>query len=265
MRTPSELTYSNGMGDILILGSKGFMGTHLVSALTNRRLPYIGLDADYTQKELFAGCRTASHIIHLAGLMRPVSDEEFTIVNDGLTMQLIHYLEAAGNRCPIFFASSIQASLNNPYGRAKARCEELLRKLQQDNGNPVYIYRLSNAFGPGGKPNYNSVLATFCYNILRDLPITIRDPNCIVPFVYVGDIVDTILGICEETICPSNSAPNHVLPIYPCSLGKLAKLIYAMKEAALTKTAYPTRDDFEKKLFITLCSYAPGVYSDLAK
>ena len=99
----------------------------------------------------------------------------------------------AGRR-PVVLSSSIQAALDNPYGVSKRQAEEVLANYAARTGAAVVIFRLSNVFGKWCRPNYNSVVATFCYNISHDLSISVSDPNRELALVYVDDVVEAFVA-----------------------------------------------------------------------
>jgi len=240
---------------LLILGGNGFIGRKIQAVLQKKNIDFAIFDIDNDIEELPSLLQGVTAIIHLAGQMRPADPNQFYAVNDVLTTRLIEELTKKRQKTPVIFASSTQASLENDYGRAKRQCEEMLQKLSKANGNHVYIYRLTNAFGPYGRPNYNSVLATFCYNIIHDLPIEIRDPDFVVNFIYADDIAVKFVGVAIGLIPASPETINTIEPVYPCSLGHLAELIRAFKPFALRKNEPSFTDDFERKLFTTMLSY----------
>ena len=157
---------------ILVTGSEGFIGKNLIAQLENLQAGEIlKVDKDTEPVLLQKYCRECQFVYHLAGVNRPQDPAEFHQGNFGFTSQLLELLKSYGNRCPVMLASSIQAKLDNPYGISKREGEELLQAYGKENQVPVYIYRFPNVFGKWCRPNYNSAVATFCYNIAHDLPI----------------------------------------------------------------------------------------------
>ena len=178
---------------ILVTGAKGFVGRNLVEALKNirdgkdRTRPSIKVeeifeyDIDSTQKQLDEFCASSDVVFNLAGVNRPQNAEEFMQGNFGFASTLLDTLKKHNNKCPIMLSSSIQATLigryDNDYGRSKKAGEELFFDYEKQTGAKVYVYRFPNLFGKWSRPNYNSAVATFCYNIANDLPITVNDRN----------------------------------------------------------------------------------------
>ena len=190
--------------DVAVTGARGFIRRHLCKTLTgsadHRALPLDREDATETVREYLA---QAEYMVHLAGVNRPDDPAEFGAVNVGLEPNAIakssRQLEG---RLPIIFASSIQAELDNPYGRSKLDAESVLQAHARVTGSAVQIARLPNVFGPGGRPFYNSVVATFAYLISHDRPITIDDPDRELSLVYVGDVVEQIVDALADDLSP---------------------------------------------------------------
>ena len=181
---------------ILITGANGFMGRNLAHALRNARpddtLHLIDLRS--TQEERDAASQEADFVFHLAGVNRPENPEEFMQGNRDYTSTLLDSLK---KHPPVLVTSSIQAALDNPYGQSKRAGEAVVRAYAEKHATQAYIYRLPNAFGKWSRPNYNSAVATFCYNIARGLPITVNDPSVMLHLCYIDDIIAEFLRALE--------------------------------------------------------------------
>lgn len=236
---------------VLVTGSNGFLGKHVCLALKKRDYTVLTFDVSNTDLELDNYIKEADFIIHLAGVNRPLTSEEFYDGNTNLTKKLVDLIKANKKNTPILFSSSIQASLDNDYGKSKKMAEDYLFA----SSLPVFVFRLNNVFGKWCRPNYNSACATFCYNIAHDLEISIRDRDYIVHFNYVDDIVISFINCVEGNIKASTSI-LYVHPIYDCSLGKLADLLYYFKNKVTSEQHLPLlHNDFEYKLFKTFLDY----------
>ena len=167
------------MNTILITGARGFIGRNLASHLRHRDdVRLLEYDLGGTEADLRRGAAEADVVFHLAGVNRPRDPAEFEAGNAGFTEELCRLLRLRQNRRPrIIVSSSVQAILDNPYGVSKRHAEEVLAGFARETGADVAIYRLKNVFGKWCRPNYNSVVATFCHNIAHDLPIQINDPE----------------------------------------------------------------------------------------
>ena len=253
---------------ILITGAYGFIGRNLVKTLEtvrdgkNRSTPLdtdikiYEFDIDSDPSHLDTYCMECDFVVHLAGVNRPKDEAEFMTGNFGFTSVLLETLKKHHNTCPIVVSSSTQALLQNPYGQSKKAGEELMFAYAAETGAKVMVYRFPNVFGKWCRPNYNSAVATFCYNIAHDLPITVNDRNVIMTLVYVDDIINEIISaICGNE--SRNGAYCHVPVEYKKTLGEIVDKIYAIK-ALRDKIGVPdTSDPFMMKLYSTYLSYLP--------
>ena len=247
---------------ILITGAGGFVGKNLVATL--RTADYTDLmlfEKDDTPETLADYCRRAAFVVHLAGINRPTDPSEFYTGNAGLTDTLLADLEAAGNTAPVLVTSSTQAELDNDYGKSKRQAEEAIFAHRRRTGAAVYVFRMPGVFGKWCRPNYNSVVATFCHNVAHGLPIQVRDPAFSLPLVYIDDVVACILAAFDGQVMMDRSATPicHMHPIHEVTLGRLAELIQGFA-AGRTSLAVPdlAPDSFEKKLYSTYLSYLPS-------
>ena len=247
---------------ILVTGSNGFVGKNLISELKNRgykeiyefnRNTDINLLDEYTKQ--------CDFIFHLAGVNRPKDNSEFMEGNFGFTSILLDKLKSNNNKSPILITSSIQAKLDNPYGKSKKACEDLIFNYSQDENIKSLVYRLPNVFGKWCKPNYNSAVATFCNNIANNLEIKVNDPEVTMNLVYIDDVVD-------ELINALNGHENKIdrfceVPVvYTIKLGKIVDMIYSFKESRKKLTLPNLSNEFEKKLYSTYLSYlSPNDFS----
>ena len=247
---------------ILITGAGGFVGKNLVATL--RTAGYTDLmlfEKDDTPETLADYCRRAAFVVHLAGINRPTDPSEFYTGNAGLTDTLLADLEAAGNTAPVLVTSSTQAELDNDYGKSKRQAEEAIFAHRRRTGAAVYVFRMPGVFGKWCRPNYNSVVATFCHNVAHGLPIQVRDSAFSLPLVYIDDVVACILAAFDGQVMMDRSATPicHMHPIHEVTLGRLAELIQGFA-AGRTSLAVPdlAPGSFEKKLYSTYLSYLPS-------
>ena len=237
---------------VLVTGAQGFIGKHMCQLLKRKGHTVFEYDISSTEDELKAFIKEAEFIVHLAGINRPLTVEEFYNGNTNFTAKIVDLLKKEGKFTPIIMSSSIQAELDNDYGKSKKMGEDFLF----NSGLPIYVYRLANVFGKWCRPNYNSAAATFCYNIAHDLPIQIRDREYVVHYNYVTDIVNEFLRVIEESEHVGKNDIQSVYPIYDCSLGRLADLLYYFKQEIESDRHLPLlHDEFELKLFKTFCDY----------
>nr|WP_317400753.1 NAD-dependent epimerase/dehydratase family protein [uncultured Gemmiger sp.] len=263
----------NKQSPVLITGAGGFVGRNLVATLKTRGYTDLMLfEKNDTPETLAQYCRRAAFVVHLAGINRPKDPSEFYSGNAGLTDTMLSLLEKSGSQAPVLVTSSIQATLDNDYGKSKLQAEQAIFAHGQRTGAPVFVFRMEGVFGKWCRPNYNSVVATFCHNVAHGLPIQVRDPAYSLPLVYIDDVINCILDAMEkgeavrdeEGIC-------RIHPVHTVTLGQLAETIQGFAKArggkaaealgtdGLPTLAVPALADgsFEKKLYSTYLSYLP--------
>lgn len=270
---------------ILVTGAKGFVGKNLVCALNNlkdgkdRTRPALTIDEVFeydienTPAELDIFCAQADFVFNLAGVNRPKDPEEFKKGNFGFASQLLDTLKKHGNKCPVMLSSSIQATLigryDGEYGRSKKAGEDLFFDYAKETGAKVLVYRFPNLFGKWCKPNYNSAVATFCYNTAHDLPITINDRATELELLYIDDLVTEMLDALEgkehraefdgvKTVL-SESGKYCAAPItHKVTLCEIVDLLetFGAQSKTLVVPEMP-ENSFAKKLYSTYLSYLP--------
>jgi UDP-2-acetamido-2,6-beta-L-arabino-hexul-4-ose reductase len=242
--------------NILITGARGFIGRNLTANLEARGDSVMTLfNVENSRADLRAGLETADIVYHLAGINRPEREEGFEIGNAGLTREICEILRELGRTPVVVMSSSIQAVLENPYGISKRHAEDALREFAARSGAQIRIFRLKNVFGKWCRPNYNSVVATFCHNIANDLPIQLSSPSREIELVYVDDVVEAFLA---ELPIPGRSNGHREIPSFTLRLGDLAGRIqsyYDMRANLLTPD-FAIR--FNQQLYATYLSYLPG-------
>lgn len=241
---------------VLVTGAKGFVGKNLVAELKNREYKVLEVTRETSPSFIEQFTKECDFVFHLAGVNRPKDESEFIKENVGFTSYLLDLLKENNNKSPIVLASSIQADRDNPYGKSKKMAEDLLFEFEKEVGNKVYVYRLPNLFGKWSKPNYNSVVATFCYNIARNLDIQINDPEIELTLSYIDDVLDEFIRAIEGN--PTIEGKFCIVPVtYRIKLGRLAELIYSFKESRKNRCVPDMGDEFTKKLYSTYLSYLP--------
>jgi Nucleoside-diphosphate-sugar epimerases len=243
---------------VLVTGAKGFIGKNLVAELKNRGCHTVyEYDYDSRPEQLEEYTGNCEFVFHLAGVNRPEKESEFMEGNFGFTSDMLGLLKKHGNHAPVLITSSIQALQDNPYGKSKKAGEELLLRYQEDTGVPVYIYRLQNVFGKWCRPNYNSVVATFCHNIANGLPIVVNDRERAMSLVYIDDVVSTFLSAMEGAEKPARDGLYYVMTVHPVILGELAEMIQSFRDSRGTLAIPNMAEPLVKKLYSTYLSYLP--------
>ena len=254
---------------ILITGANGFVGKNLVSTLKNikdgkdktRNIDIEDIysyDVDNTIDDLKGYTKDCDFVFHLAGINRPKDISEFYQGNATFTETLCSLLEEHDNKSPILISSSIQASRDNDYGKSKKEGEEYLLNHGKKMDSKVYIYRLANLFGKWCRPNYNSVTATWCYNVANGKDIQINDPNVELPLCYIDDVVNEFINALEGHPTACKEGIYEVYPVHYIKLGELADIIKSFKESRGTLNVPNMKEgSLEKKLYSTYLSYLP--------
>jgi len=254
---------------ILITGAKGFVGRNLCTTFYNiaqGKDKTYSIDTDITVFEfdvdtdvslLDSYCKECDFVFHLAGVNRPENEEEFMKGNFGFTSTLLDTLKKYNNTCPVMISSSIQAELDNPYGRSKKAGEELMFSYGEETGAKVLVYRLPNLFGKWCRPNYNSAIATFCNNVARDLPITVNNRDVNMTLVYIDDLVAELIAALKG--CENKEGAFCKVPVeHKITLGEIVDLIYSFRQSRTDRYVPDmTEGSFSKKLYSTYLSYLP--------
>ena len=254
---------------VLVTGAKGFVGRNL--CLTLEQMPDVEvLKYDLGDEPKLDGyAAECDFVMHLAGVNRPKDPSEFKTGNTVFTEDILEKLAARSNPPPVLLSSSIQAALDNDYGKSKLAAEDAVRAYGEKTGAPVFVYRLANVFGKWCRPNYNSAVATWVYNIARDLPIMVRDPAATVTLVYIDDVVKSFISHVErvetcreiESTCSIRSTRLKeilsVEPSYTRSLGEIVELIKSFHDESNTLMVPDQQDGFSKKLYSTYLAALP--------
>ena len=272
--------------NILVTGAKGFVGKNLVENLKcvrdgkNTTRPELKIDEIYEydvesdKEQLFYYCERADFVFNLAGVNRPKDDGEFMKGNFGFASELLEALKRYKNTCPVMLSSSVQATLagrfqTSEYGKSKLAGEELFFDYSRETGAKVLVYRFPNLFGKWCRPNYNSAVATFCYNTANDLPLTINDRNTVLELLYIDDLVEGLLDALEgkaqyceydgvEAKGEKDGRYAYIPVTHKVTLGEIADTLEKFKTQpeSLIMPEIPA-GSFAKKLYSTYLSYLP--------
>lgn len=244
------------MKKVLVTGSRGFIGKNLMEVLLRRDDIQVSTFDSTDDVSCLCGLLEDVDIVyHLAGVNRPSQTKAFEKENVDLTATMVALLEDLGSNTRIVFASSTQALENNPYGVSKKKAEGILVDYEKVTGAEVRIYRLKNVFGKWCRPNYNSVVATFCHNISHGLYISISDRQKEIEMIYIDDVITSFVGILEDINNTDNSLFHDIYPTYKITLGDLADRIFQFRESRRTLVMPDFSDDFSKRLYATYLSY----------
>jgi len=241
---------------IIITGSDGFIGRNLRLHLEEiGGVNVIGISRSTPQDSMIDSLTNADFVFHLAGVNRPLDDAEFFEGNVRFTEEVCATLRDAKRPIPMALASSTQATHDNPYGRSKLAAEAIVRDYARVTGAATHVFRLPNVFGKWARPNYNSAVATFCYNRARNLPITVHDSAARIRLAYIDDVVRCFTAALPPAVAPDGFAP--VAPVYELAVGDLAAQI---EEIAATRAVFAVPRvgvGFSRALYATYISYLP--------
>ena len=241
---------------VLVTGSAGFIGRNLCLALERRDDTVVhGIDVDDDPARLEALVKEVDWVFHLAGVNRPQDPAEFREGNVDLTTRLLGLLQADGRRVPVVFTSSIQAERDNPYGVSKREAEEVLIEHNRESGGPVCIFRLPNVFGKWSRPNYNTVVATFCHNISRGLPVQLSDRSNLIRFCYVDEVVRAFLSLMDGGEPDASRHHYELDEIFEITLGDLHDMIVSFREMRTRATVPDMSDALTRYMYSTYLSF----------
>lgn len=272
--------------NILVTGAKGFVGKNLCESLKNIRdgkdrtrqnleiEKIFEYDTDSSEEQLVSYCNEADFVFNLAGVNRPINNEEFMQGNCDFAKKLLNILKSNNNTCPVMLSSSIQATLigrygESDYGKSKLAGENLFFDYSAETGAKVLVYRFPNLFGKWCRPNYNSAVATFCSNIANDLPITVNDRAIKLELIYIDDLVTEMLDALEgrehhcefdgiNAVITESGRFCAVPTTHHVTLGEIVDLLNTFRVQPSTLVIPEISDNsFAKKLYSTYISYLP--------
>jgi UDP-2-acetamido-2,6-beta-L-arabino-hexul-4-ose reductase len=239
--------------NVLVTGANGFIGKNLIVHLNGLGINTITYTRQNSIQDLPDLIKKSNFIVHLAGENRPEDEDCFELVNSGLTSLICDEIRLIEKDIPIILASSIQAEHDNLYGKSKLSAEIAIKNLANDTGNSTYIYRLPGVFGKWCKPNYNSVVATFCHNISHNLPIQVNDPSFELSLVYIDDVVEEFIKVIQGE--RSGGKVSSVRPEYKIKLGDLSNQIKIFRESRDSLITEKVGSGFIRKLYSAYLSY----------
>lgn len=246
--------------NILVTGANGFIGKNLRVWLNEQGLHHVTcFEHEHSDADLATMVASTDFVFHLAGVNRPKHEVEFTQGNTDLTGKLVALLSATGRQIPLVLTSSIQAERDNAYGKSKAAAEQLAFDYMLKTGSPAYVYRLANVFGKWCRPNYNSAVATFCHNIVNDLPITIHDANASLSLVYIDDVCTSFINLLSAT---QSGGYQEVAPVYRTTVGAVAEALQKFKQSRINLITEEVGTGLMRALYSTYLSYfSPNDFS----
>ena len=238
-----------------ITGPNGFIATHLAGRLQADggvrvvACPRATMYEPDALRQFVSQCDT---IVHLAGANRG-DDQEIYDVNVRLAEALAEALAAAGNRPHLIFASSTQRALDNAYGRSKRAAEDRLRQWAEEAGGALGVLVIPNVYGPGCRPFYNSVVATFCHQLAHgERPVVMEDRE--VEFIWINDLVEWIRRKIDER--PAGVEVCRVAGTARATVSQLLAKLDAFRESYFEEHVVPQlADSLDVSLYTTFLSH----------
>ncbi len=240
---------------ILITGSNGFIAKNLIAELRNRKYGQLLLCSRDTESELLERyVEECDILVHLAGVNRPRNEEEYYTGNVGFTESIVHLLEKKNKQIHIIYSSTTMTARHEFYRECKRKAEKRLQDYAEKSGSVLSIFRLPNVFGKWCRPNYNSVVATFCYNISHDLDIQINDPDAQMKLVYIDDVIEKMISCMSAKGSEAEPYPE-IQDSYQITVRELAEMLYSFKTGRKQLEVPYVGNALEKKLYSTYLSY----------
>ena len=243
---------------VLVTGSNGFLGKNLIIKLKElNSYTVLEFTRANTLTELKTFLKKADYLYHLAAVNRPENDEKFNEVNVNLTKYIVDIIKKEKLNVQIVFASSSQAISNSPYGISKKKAEDILIELHETNNNMLAIFRLPGVFGKWSLPNYNSVVATFCYNLSRNIEIDIHEPDKLLEIVYIDDVIKNFLVLIDKDYRDKKTIFYRILETYSICIRDLADRIKSFEQMRTTLLTQNVGSGLGRALYATYVSFLP--------
>ena len=251
---------------VAVTGAYGFLGWHTscrLRALHGTEPVRLGRDAFIDAATLTDELLGVDVVLHIAGVNRANTDDEVEAGNVGLAETLATAIRSVGRPVDVVFANSIQAELDNPYGRGKAEASRLVGRAVRESGGHFADLLLPNLFGEHGRPGYNSFVATFAHEVAAG-----RTPN------VTGDRDIELLHAQDAAAALISAAGTSVRTVVGGEPARISTVLRAFQEfhdVYGAKGEIPdVADRFRLNLFNTYraaaftdgLGAAPGVHSD---
>ncbi|MBR2954345.1 MAG: NAD-dependent epimerase/dehydratase family protein [Clostridia bacterium] len=244
---------------VLITGAGGFIGKNLTAKLNEifDDVVIYYYDIETPEEDLDKFAKECDFVYNFAAVHRPKSEDEFDKVNHKFFCGLLDLLKKYNNKCPVLYTSSIQADNGTKYGESKIAAEKALIEYGKEIGNRIVIYRLTNTFGRWATPNHHSVVATFCYNLVNNIELTISNPDIVMNFYYIDDVIESFITQLKGEVQPCSDGIFRLEgnKVYSISLGDLAYKLTYISKCVKEDVAPEFKENIDEKLYITYLSY----------
>ena len=247
-----------------ITGQAGFVGNHLYTTLNlNDKVDIIEFNKDYFQNEskLDDFVKNCDTIVHLAAMNRHEDQNVIYNTNLELVDKLISSCIRQQVKPHILFSSSSQETSDNLYGKSKKEGKAKLMNWADTSGGKFTSMTIPNVFGPFGKPNYNSVVATFCHKIAHgEIPEILNDSK--LGLIYINELVQLFINVIQNALetkaIGKNSYELAIKPNHFKKVSEVLSLLNQYKSDYVENGVFPNLEDsFEKALFNTFRCYVP--------
>lgn len=247
-----------------ITGQAGFVGSHLYTQLSlDETIKLIHFDRSFFEKkekleQFVSECDT---IVHLAAMNRHEDLNVIYRTNLQLVNRLLEACESTDHSPHIIFSSSSQEKKDNLYGRSKKEGKKLFIQWAEKKEGKFTSLTIPNVFGPFGKPEYNSVVATFCHKVAHNQEPTILNDGQ-VGLIYINELVQIIIDVIHNRVqgqsVGNTSYELNIAPTYSKKVSQILELLKGYKKNYMENGVFPNLEDsFEKALFNTFRCYIP--------
>lgn len=241
---------------VLITGANGFIAKNLRVILDKMpQIEVLEYKKNDTLDTLEVLLQESDFIFHLAGVNRPDNLDDYYKGNVDLTQVLVDILKKIDRNVPILFSSSIQVGNGSDYAKSKEAAEKIIENYSKETNTSCFIYRLPNVFGKWSKPNYNTVIATWCYNLTRNIEIQVNNPDTELSLVYIGDVIHAFIK--HLYVTQSKELYFEINQIYKKTLGEIKQLLYMFKDSRQNLLIPNIAKGFERVLYATYLSFLP--------
>lgn len=239
---------------VLVTGSNGFVGKNLKVFLKIKKLNILEFNRGDSDQVLYQNLLKSDIVCHLAGENRSKNQKLFYKNNTELTKKICNFLIKKKIKKKIIFSSSIRKNLNSHYSKTKIQCEKILLNYKKKTNAKICILRFPNIFGKWSRPNYNSVVATFCHNIMRQKKIKIFDKNEIINLLYIDDAISQIYKNFKKKNQITYPKIDKVTKI---KISKIAEILQAFSKKLRSNYVQKFENIFYKNLHSTFISFIP--------